>query len=270
MSNTEDQAHIAGKGLSRTTKIVIGCISATVIGVLLCACILGTAEVLAQVYLALSTQEPDRALAPTDTPQPTDTPTFTATPTQTPSPTPTFTNTPLPASDTPIPTETPIPSTNTPAPPTDTPTPLPPTDTPTPTVDFVVTKQRMLSMEENAGCVGNHSIYVTVIDVQGNPIDGLIVGDTWNNVELVTGSKGPGQAYFDLWKNTMEIIVKRDQTGREYRSEKTRPLSSIHPEISDMIAGGYCKDEADCQQRIATGQYCVGHFSYEVVIQRTW
>jgi hypothetical protein len=90
-------------------------------------------------------------------------------------------------------------------------------------------------------------------------------------VELVTGSKGPGQAHFDLWKNTMEVIVKRDEASKQpFTSEKTRPLSSINPEIPDMIAGGYCDDEADCSRRLSTNQYCVGHFSYEVVFQRQW
>ena len=266
--------------MSKNRKLAVGCLASAALTVLLCLCALGVAEIVAGViertmFPSTLVEVATHAPQATDAPQPTNIPlpTDTSVPTETPTPidTPSPTATPL-LTDTSIPpTDTPVPPTNTPAAPTDTPTPLPPTDTPTPAVDFVVTKQRMLTIEENGQCRGNHNIFVTVVDVNGNLLDGLVLGDSWNNVELVTGSKGPGEAHFDLWKNTMEIIVKRDQaTGQPYRSEKTRPLSSIQPTIPDMIAGGYCEDEADCKHKIETNQYCVGHYSYEVVFQRQW
>ncbi len=263
--------------MSRNSKLIVGCVILGGAFIMLCVVSLGVAELAAQIILdSMSTPTPLQVMVaatpvPTATPLPTDTPSPTNTPLPTDTPVPTAT--PVPPTDIPLPTDTPPPPTDTPPPPppTDTPTPELPTDTPTPAIDFVVTKQRMLSYEENGQCRGNHNIYVTVVDINGAPIDGLIVGDTWNNVELVSGSKGPGECHFDLWKNTMEIIVKRDEaTKQPFTSQKTRPLSSVKPEIPDMIACGYCEDEADCSRRLATNQYCVGHFSYEVVFQRQW
>jgi hypothetical protein len=214
---------------------------------------------------------PTRTLEPTFTSTPdwtaTPTPTDTATPTPTPTvtDTPTNTSTPEPPTDTPTATRTPRPAV-----PTATPTPVAPTDTPTPAVDFVVTKQDVMKIIENGSCNWRQNIYVTVVDKGGTPLDGLVVGDKWNNIELNTGDKGPGKCTFDLWKNSLELLVKREQSGKPYRSEITRRLSSDQPTIDDMIKGGVCKDEAECHAKIASNSYCIGHYAYEVTFQRTW
>ncbi len=145
-----------------------------------------------------------------------------------------------------------------------------PTATPTPALDFVVIKQDVLPVFVDGGCHWMHNIYVTVIDKHGNPLDGLVVGDTFDNLELVTGSKGPGRADFDLWANTLELYVKRGEDGTPYRSEVSRRLSSDHPEIGDMINGGVCQEEAECQDKLDRFSFCWGHYSYDLVFQRTW
>ena len=213
-----------------------------------------------------------RTLVPTFTLTPDWTPTPTPTNTFTPTPTPTVTNTPLPTDTvTPVPTGTPQPtSTPKPAVPTDTPIPEAPPDTPTPSVDFIVTKQDVLPVIVDGGCNWRHNVYVTVVDVNGEPVDGLIVGDKFDNYALLAGSKGPGRVDFDLWANSLELFVKSGEDGTPYRSEMTRRLSSDAPEISDMIIGGVCKDEAECQDKLARSSFCYGHYSYEVTFQRTW
>jgi hypothetical protein len=36
----------------------------------------------------------------------------------------------------------------------------------------------------NSGCAkGMHNIFIVVQDANGVPLDGVVVGDTWNNVE---------------------------------------------------------------------------------------
>ncbi|HXV99212.1 MAG TPA: hypothetical protein VEC93_12385, partial [Anaerolineae bacterium] len=117
-----------------------------------------------------------------------------------------------------IPTETPTPeptvpqATATPVPPTDTPTPAP---TPVPEFDFVVTKQRLLTKDENGGCVGNHNIYITVVDAAGNPINGVEIADVWNNPGPTTEEKDgkAGHAEYLLFKNGFKIFVKNDPTA---------------------------------------------------------
>lgn len=150
------------------------------------------------------------------------------------------------------------------------PDPPEPTVEPTPSIDFTVIKQDVRPVFVNGGCNWEHNIYVTVIDKYGNPLDGLIVGDTYDNLELPTGSKGPGRVDFDLWGNTYELYVKRGEDGTPYRSAVTRRLSSSHPEIGDMINGGVCSEATECQDKLDRMSFCFGHYAYDVVFQRTW
>jgi hypothetical protein len=226
-------------------------------------------------------------LAPPFTSTPTPSPTFTSTATSTPSPTPTPTATPtLTATATPTLTETPTP-TATPFPPTPTRRPTAtrlPTDTPTPTpppFDFVVVNQRLVSNEENggtspggsaAGCGMGHSVYITVLDREGKPLDGIVVGDTYNNVEEGSGSRGPGRCEFLLWNNTMAFRVKRHINGQPFTSEETYPFSvrdELIP-IAVLMGAHYCATPNECMQRIANNGLCRGHYSYEATFQRTW
>ncbi|MDX1520574.1 MAG: hypothetical protein R3264_03015 [Anaerolineae bacterium] len=181
----------------------------------------------------------------------------------------------------PEPTETLLPPTATPAPPTNTPEP---TATPVPDVDFVIKTQRLLSKSENGGCAGNHNIFVKVLDAAGNPIKGVQIGDVWNNPGPVTGHKGddrPGEAEYDLYKNSgFHILVKSDPTaGRDVTSQTTELLSADDWKIGipRLIEAGYCANEADCRVQWNSGVFgegnntlCWGHYSWEVVFQRTW
>lgn len=228
-------------------------------------------------------------------------------PTETPVPTPTATNTPVIPTATPtvviaateeeaaaevsleaaaevLPTDTPAPeapaATSTPAPPTDTPEP---TATPQPEFDFIITKQRLLSKAENGGCMGNHSIFITVVDTAGNPLKGIEIGDVWGNPGPVTGHKGddrPGEAVWDLFKNGFMVLVKNDPSaGRPVTSQVSELLSSNDWEIGipRLIEAGYCPDEGTCRVQWNSGVFgegnntlCWGHYSWEVVFQRTW
>jgi hypothetical protein len=181
-------------------------------------------------------------------------------------------------------TDTPVPSTNTPAPPTNTPEPTATPEPTKPAVDFVIVKERLLTKDENGGCAGNHNIFVDVIDINGNPLRGVQLGDVWNNPGPVTGHKGdhmPGRAEYDLYKDGgYHILVKGDPSaGREVTSEVTGLLSADDWKIGipKLVGAGYCPDEGTCQVLWNSGQFgvgnnslCWGHYSWEVVFQRTW
>lgn len=233
------------------------------------------------------TNTPTRTPTSTDTatPVPTDTPTPTSTPTL-PPPTPTFTPQPPTATPTPRPpTPTPRPPTATPMPrqPSAPPATEPPTAIPTAPpagVDFKVATQRMFSNVENGGddqghCGYNHTMYLTVRDTNGAPLDGIVLKVSWpgGEYEVVTGEKAPGEAEFPMY-GSYRVKVARDTSGRGYRSERTRPLDSYRPTLDDLIAGGYCFDKtvAECAEmrEIGPGYLCWGHYSYEVIFQRQW
>jgi hypothetical protein len=240
----------------------------------------------------------------------------TSTPTDTPPPTPTATNTlvvqstevvqatvaesaveteaevgareepmPTPTEEIP-PTDIPVPPTDIPPPPTNTPEPPPtpePVAAPVSEFDFVITKQRLMTRDENGGCEGMHNIFTTVVDAAGNPIKGVELGDVWGNPGPATGHKGddkPGIAVYDLYKNGFKIFVLNDPTaGRPVTSQVTELLSTNDWEIGipKLIEAGYCPDEPTCRVLWNSGVFgegnnslCWGHYSWEVVFQRTW
>ncbi len=229
---------------------------------------------------------------PTPPPPPTFTPSPTSTPTATPAPLPTDTPTPLPT-DTPAasPADTPAPAadTPTPGPPTPTRTPAPPTVTPTPTpppVDFKVAQVHMLTIQENGGCEGKHNVFISVVDVNGNPLLGAVVADPpWNNFRKVTGEKnepflsyGVKLAEIDLYKQSTQLKVIEYPAGRPVTSEQTPTLSTNDWQIPIpwLIEAGYCPDEGECKRKWNSGtfgeglnQLCWGHYSYWVVFQAT-
>jgi hypothetical protein len=238
-----------------------------------------------QITLLIATPTPAYTSTPTktatpvatDTPIPipiaTASPTYTPTskPTHTPKPTSTSTSTPeSKATPTDIPTATPIPATAT----SEVPPEPPAADTPLPDLDFRIASWRLWPLELNSGCSkGMHTIFITVLNADGAPLNDIIVGDSWNNVETVTGTKGPGKAEMDLWSNTMEMTVKGDiTTGVSYTSEVSFPFSSFMTTIPNeqMVAAGYCANDLECDWKRANDSYfCGGHYSWEVIFQAT-
>jgi len=186
------------------------------------------------------------------------------------SPTPTHTVTPTPT-PTPVPTDTPTP-TPTPVPPTDTPVPVDtvaqrypgpahqhpwpayrhpePTATPEPTkppVDYVVADAHMIPNPSYGGCPGAHSIFVTVVDVNGNPIDGVSIEDSGHAVPpKISGEKGPGKVEYDLWKNGFSLYISKNADGSPATSDITPKLSSVDEDIPDewLVQANYCRDLA--------------------------
>jgi hypothetical protein len=216
--------------------------------------------------LSTPTPIPTPTLPPTATPLPTDTPT--TAPTDIPA-TATPTDTPVSeATPTDIPENTPIP-----APPTNTPEPTATPEPPPPAVDFVIAEQRMLSQQENGGCMGTHNIFVTVVDAAGNPLDGVTVEDTFQATPPhVTGEKGPGKLEYDLWKNGFSLHVIKKADGSPATSDVTAKLSSVDEDIPDewLLQGGYCSSLADCVTRKGINQLCRGHYSYYVTFKQTY
>lgn len=175
-----------------------------------------------------------------------------------------------------------VPPTPTPAaPPTAAPTPVPVEPTPPP-VDFVVQNVRLFSNPENGGisingsvnnCGYGHNINVLVVDAAGQPLDGVVIGDKYNNPRQITGSRGPGRAEYLLYGNGYELLVVEDNNaGRPVSSEMSQVLSAKDEEIPIpmLIAAEYCASEAECAQRVRDNLLCRGHYSWDITFQRTW
>ncbi len=163
----------------------------------------------------------------------------------------------------------------------------PPTPTPAATAtphkpdgpEFRLIRHHLLSVEENEGhfdgpsvhCGGRHLLRVTVIDAAGNPLNGVTVGSLYVSEEHVTGEKGPGMVEFILEKPGNGVRVIRDVDGRDVSSDRAEaPTVDRNIPIPDLIAAGYCLNEQDCAQKIATNALCNGHYSWDVTFQRTY
>jgi hypothetical protein len=139
--------------------------------------------------------------------------------------------------------------------------------------DFCVTYQAMVPIWENGGCIGNHSIYVTVLQgpPPGTPMDGVVVGDTFNNIEVASGDKGPGTAEVTLWMNSMSLKVKRHIDGTPFTSEESYSFTS-HDELIPaevLAANGYCEGNVEkCRIAQNQNQVCRGHYSYRVTFHK--
>lgn len=139
--------------------------------------------------------------------------------------------------------------------------------------DFCVTFQELLPIWENGGCVGNHSIYITVLQglPPGRPMDGVVIGDTFNNVEVASGSHGPGRTEITLWNNSMTLTAKRHIDGTPYTSEESFNFTShdelIPPEV--LAAAGYCEGRVEtCRVAHQNNQVCRGHYSWRVTFHK--
>jgi hypothetical protein len=238
---------------------------------------LGTGTTSMALALSTPTPIPTATLPPTFTPTLAPPPTeevvpetsVAAAPTEEPTPTETLvpTETPIP------PTDTPVPATNTPAPPTDTPEPTPTPEPAKPPVDFVVVEAYLLPNPDYNSCPGAHQIFVTVVDVNGDALDGITVEDTFRAVPpLVSGQKGPGKLEYDLWNNGFSLEVTQKEDGSPATSEVTPKLSSWDEDIPDqwLVDAKYCRDLADCAARKSNNQLCRGHYAYNVTFQKTY
>lgn len=225
---------------------------------------------------------------PTVTPAPTRTPTGTPTPWPTVTPAPTHTPTSRPPTVTPTLTASP-----TPLPSTATATPLPPTVTPTrtsppPTATsqaedgfaFDITMQRMLSIDENAGVLGNHNIYVQVFKANGDPLNGVVVCRVYAlrmeppdpHACRISGEAGPGRLHFDVYSGDVIYVATVDPEHRPL-SPFTRNLEQQPADmenLQELVDNGYCESVQDCEDRIPKNLLVRFHYSYEVHFKRRW
>lgn len=223
------------------------------------------------------------AAAPTDTPSPTDvppTPVPTDTPIPTESPTEAPTATPLPPTE--VPTDVPPTATPTEAPPADTPTPAPPTATPEPTAtpapafDFVITELRVLGLGENNGGIegagSGRTIFITVIDAAGNPIDGAhIINTAEYPGEAISGDKGPGKAEILMDREVFRLKIDT-VAGAPVNGETSHNMSLMQPVPEDVVGklGGPDYSNPACVTLDNCSLPPGKHYSYVITFKRTY
>ena len=177
-------------------------------------------------------------------------------------PTPTATPEPTPASE---PTETTQPTATS-----------EPTATPTPEVAYRIVHYKVLGEGENNGGIfnkgGQHLIFLTVLDANGNGIDGAVVKDAnGSSLEVVTGDKGPGKAEISMEWEPYKLFVAADPAGPT-TSEVSNQMNNAFPHIPDVVGKlGPADNPASVCPTIdfqCEPPFYSVHFSYEITFQK--
>jgi hypothetical protein len=139
--------------------------------------------------------------------------------------------------------------------------------------NFSLVERRMWTKQENGDCQGQHLLRIIVVDANGNPLNGVTLQGIYTGQILVTGSqgKGDGRIEYDLYGTGEGFKVIKDADGREAISQSAEGFTtkSLDIDMQTLIGGGYCSDDATCQQ-FYSSYGCTGHHSWQATFQRNF
>lgn len=213
------------------------------------------------VNTVAATSAPPTLALPTATTEPATAVPPTATSTAEPSPDPTVEPSATVQPTQPPPAATPVPAPTRPPP--------PPTFTPAPQVDFVIAELRVLGQGENNGGIegigAGRTIFITVLDAAGNPLDGAVIVNTAGYPgQAVSGDKGPGKAEILMDREVFRLKVE-SVGGAAVSSETSHNMSLVDPLPQDIAGklGDTCPTVDNCPLPPWK------HFSYVIAFRRT-
>ncbi len=145
---------------------------------------------------------------------------------------------------------------------------------------FTLVGRRLWTVEETGGvvagglsvnCGGQHTLHVYVKDAAGNLLNGVTIKETGGvQQELVSGSKGPGMAEYDLYPPGKDVAIARDADGRQATSDTGAAPSVVTAIPFDILRSGhYCTSDDDCAHLVRENG-CTGHYSWDLVFQRNY
>ena len=145
-----------------------------------------------------------------------------------------------------------------------------------PNAQYQVTNLRVLGLGENNGGIRSpqslHYILVTVLDANGNGVDGAVVRNLVGGKEdFVTGNKGPGKTEITMFYEPYKLTIASDPSG-PVTSQVSNQMGLTFPHLPDLVGKlgdenyeyGACPTlEIKCQWPIQAI-----HFSYEITFQK--
>lgn len=135
---------------------------------------------------------------------------------------------------------------------------------------------KVLGLDENNGGIrssgAQHLIFVTVLDQNGNGVDGAVVENiVGDHSQTVMGGKGPGKAELTMYYESFKLRVVSDPSG-PVTSQVTNQMGLAFPHLPDLVGrlGGLDYEYAVCPTiDIKCGWPIQAvHYSYEVVFQK--
>ena len=146
-----------------------------------------------------------------------------------------------------------------------------------PNAQYQIVHFKVLGLDENNGGIrdssAQHLIFLTVLDQNGNGVDGAVVKNLVGNEkgEVVTGSKGPGKAEITMYYEPFKLMVASDPSG-PVTSQVSNQMGLVFPHLPDLVGNlgdvnyeyGACPTiDIKCQWPISAI-----HFSYELTFQK--
>ncbi|MCP4166471.1 MAG: hypothetical protein GY759_11325, partial [Chloroflexi bacterium] len=150
-----------------------------------------------------------------------------------------------------------------------------------PSAQYQIVHYHVRGIDDNNGGIfnngGQHHIFVTVLDENGNGLDGVLIKDAvGDKLNFVTGNKGPSNKGPGMIEITMDwdpykVYVSADHTGL-VTSQVSNQMNTAHPHIPDIVGrlGGVDNEYAVCPTADdrCTPPFFHVHFSYEITFQK--
>jgi hypothetical protein len=148
-----------------------------------------------------------------------------------------------------------------------------------PNTQYQITYFHVRGLDENNGGIrdssAQHLIFVTVLDQNGNGVDGAVVRNLiGEGGEWTTGNKGPGMTEITMYYEPFKLVVAADPAG-PVTSQVSNRLGLITPHLPDIVGKlgdvnyeyGVCPTiDIKCGWPLSDYQYV--HFSYDITFQK--
>ncbi len=145
-----------------------------------------------------------------------------------------------------------------------------------PNAQYQIVHFKVLGKDENNGGIrsssAQHLIFLTVLDENGNGVDGAVVKNlVGEKGEVVTGSKGPGKAELTMYWEPFKLTVASDPSG-PVTSQVSNQMGLAFPHLPDLVGklGDESYEYAVCPTIDIKCQWPIQavHFSYEITFQK--
>lgn len=145
-----------------------------------------------------------------------------------------------------------------------------------PNAEFHIVHYHVRGFNENNGGIfnngGQHMIFITVLDENGNGIDGAVVKDTLaDSFSITTGNKGPGKTEFEMFWEPYKLTVASIPSG-PVTSQISNQMNTAKPHIPDIIGkmGPPDHEYAICPtpDDRCEPPFFHAHWSYEITFQK--
>ena len=145
-----------------------------------------------------------------------------------------------------------------------------------PNAQYQIVHFKVLGLDENNGGIrdssAQHLIFLTVLDQNGNGVDGAVVRNlVGEKGEVVTGSKGPGKAEITMYYEPFKLAVASDPSG-EVTSQVSNQMGLVFPHLPDLVGklGDVNYEYGACPTIDIKCSWPISaiHFSYEITFQK--